>query len=156
MIRFTMPYPSTRDGMTAWNRRYSLNAYWSGKHYAQRTRDAREIHDLTNVCMKKAGICKKLLDYPVEVRFFWDDGLDADNHAAIGKMILDAMKHYILPDDNRKWVKKVSHEFWCGKKIMVEVTAYGQDEQRISPAAAKAAGTGEDRPEEVGRVLWAE
>lgn len=129
MIRFTIPYPPTRAGMTAWNKRYSFNAYWSGKHYAARNRDVREIHALTAVCMKKSGISKKLLDYPVEVRFYWDDGLDADNHAAVGKMILDAMKNYILPEDNRKWVKKVSHEFWDGKKIMVEVGPYEQIEE---------------------------
>lgn len=32
MIRFIIPYPPTREGMTEWSRRYSLNAYWSGKH----------------------------------------------------------------------------------------------------------------------------
>lgn len=121
MIRFTIPYPATKAGMSAWNKRYSLNAYWSGKHYKSRNRDAKEIHDLTTICMRKAGICRKLMDYPVEVCFFWDDGLDADNHAALGKMIVDAMKGYILPDDNRKWVKGVHHEFWEDKKILVEV-----------------------------------
>lgn len=128
MIRFTIPYPATRPGMTAWNKRYSLNAYWSGKHYKARNQDAREIHILMALCMKKAGIRRKLLDYPVEICFYWDDGLDADNHAALGKMIVDAMKEYILLDDNRKWVKRVSHEFWNERKIMVEVKPYsGQD-----------------------------
>lgn len=127
MIRFTIPYPPTRAGMAAWSKRYSLNAYWSGKHYAARNQDAREIHDLTTVCMRKAGIRRKLLDYPVEIRFCWDDGLDADNHAALGKMILDAMKKYILPEDNRKWVRRVSHEFWDGKEILVEVRPYAAE-----------------------------
>lgn len=127
MIRFTIPYPSTRTEMAAWSKRYSLNAYWSGKHYAARNQDAREIHDLTMVCMRKAGIRRKLLDYPVEIRFCWDDGLDADNHAALGKMILDAMKKYILPEDNRKWVRRVSHEFWDGKEILVEVRPYAAE-----------------------------
>lgn len=121
MIRFTIPYPPTRSGMTAWSKRYSLNAYWSGKHYKARNQDAREIHLLTRSCMARAKIQRKLLDYPVEVRFFWDDGLDVDNHAALGKMVMDAMKGYILPDDNRKWVKGVHHEFWDGKEILVEV-----------------------------------
>lgn len=125
MISFTIPYPPAKAGMTEWSKRYSLNAYWSGKHYKARNRDAREIHDLTILCMRKAGIRRKFLDYPVEVRFYWDDGLDADNHAALGKMVLDAMKGYILPEDNRKWVKKVSHEFWDRKEILVEVAPYG-------------------------------
>lgn len=57
----------------------------------------------------------------MEIWFRWNDGLDADNHAAIGKMIVDAMKGYILHNDNRKWVKGVHHEFWDGKEILVEV-----------------------------------
>lgn len=69
MISFTIPYPSTRAGMAEWSKRYSLNAYWSGKHYAERNLDSREIHDLTAACMRKAGIRRALLDYPVEVRF---------------------------------------------------------------------------------------
>lgn len=121
VIRFTIPYPSTKQGMADWSRRYSLNAYWSGKHYAARNRDAREIHDLTLLCMKQAGIRKALLEYPVEVWFYWDDGLDVDNHGALGKMILDAMKGYILRDDKRKYVKAVHHEFRDGKEILVEV-----------------------------------
>lgn len=124
MIRFTIPYPSTRAGMAEWSKRYSLNAYWSGKHYTARNRDAREIHDLTVLSMRRAGIRKGLLDGPAEIWFYWNDGLDVDNHAALGKMILDAMKGYILRDDNRKWVKGVHHEFWDGKEILVEVTPY--------------------------------
>lgn len=69
MIRFTIPYPSTREGMTAWSKRYSLNAYWSGKHYKARNQDAREIHTLTRLCMGKAKIPRKLLDHPVEICF---------------------------------------------------------------------------------------
>lgn len=126
MIRFTIPYPATRAGMTDWNRRYSLNAYWSGKTYHARNRDARELHDLTRLCMRRAGIRKKLLDVPVEVWFYWNDGLDADNHAAIGKMVVDAMKGCILPDDRRKWVRGVHHVFWEGKEILVEVVPHDQ------------------------------
>ena len=49
-----------------------------------------------------------------------------DNHAAMGKAFLDAMKGYILPDDNREWVRKVSHEFWENDSIQVEVRPYGR------------------------------
>lgn len=62
----------------------------------------------------------------MKVRFYWDDGLDCDNHAVLGKAFLDAMKGYILPDDNRKWVKMVSHEFWDGGAIKVEIMPGGQ------------------------------
>ena len=78
------------------------------------------------VAMHKAGIRNRMLDRPVKVRFYWDDGLDCDNHAVLGKAFLDAMKGYILPDDNRKWVKMVSHEFWDGGAIKVEIMPGGR------------------------------
>lgn len=120
-ITFTIPYPPTKAAMTAWNRRYGLNAYYAGKHYQQRKRDAETLHGLTWEAMKKAGVKKHMVTGPVEVRFYWDDGLDCDNHAVIGKAIVDAMKGWLLPDDNCRWVRKVSHEFWGGGAIKVEV-----------------------------------
>lgn len=121
MIRFTIPYPPTKKGKSAFCKRFGLNAYYAGKHWAQRKDDARDLHMLTEFSMKRAHIRKQLVNYPVSVRFLWDDGLDLDNHAVLGKAIVDAMKGHILPDDNRRWVKKVSHEFWDGGEIMVEV-----------------------------------
>lgn len=119
-VTFEIPYPPGK-GKREWNQRFGLNAYYSGKHYARRKKDAEELHWLAVACMKRAGIRKELTHEPVEVRFFWDDGLDIDNHAVIGKAVVDAMKSCILPEDNRRWVKKVSHEFWEGQKIRVEI-----------------------------------
>ena len=107
MIKFTIPYPPTKAGKTAWNRRYGLNAYYAGKHYQTRKKDAQALHTIAWAAMKQAKIRKKLVEGPVEVLFYWDDNLDIDNHAVIGKAVVDAMKGYILPDDNRRWVRKV-------------------------------------------------
>lgn len=60
----------------------------------------------------------------MEVRFSWDDGLDIDNHAAIGKMIVDALKGYLLVDDNPNWFRRVSHEFWSGGAIRVDILPF--------------------------------
>lgn len=124
MIRFTIPYPPTKKGKSDFCRRYSLNAYWGGKYWAKRGDDAKELHQLALASMRKQRIPGQILQYPVKVRFYWNDGLDADNHGAMGKAFLDAMKGYILKNDNRKWVKKVSHEFWDGKEILVEVVPF--------------------------------
>lgn len=121
---FEIPYPTTKRGKAAWNKRFGLNAYYAGKHWAQRKEDAKELHSLAMLAMKRAHIRKQFVNGPVEVIFRWNDGLDADNHAAMGKAFVDAMKGYILPDDNRKWVRKVSHEFWDGETIQVEVKGY--------------------------------
>lgn len=121
MIAFDIPYPPTKKGKAAWNKRYGLNAYYAGKHWSQRKKDAEELHTLTLLSMRKARIRRQMVRGPVEVRFFWNDGLDIDNHAALGKAFVDAMKGYILPDDNRQWFRRVVHDFWDGDTIHVEV-----------------------------------
>ena len=121
LISFVIPYPPTKAGKTAWNRRYGLNAYYSGKHYQQRKKDAQELHKIAWAAMRKAGIKKQIIDSPGSFLFYWDDNLDCDNHAVIGKAIVDAMKGYIIKDDSRKYVRKVSNEFWDGGEIRVEV-----------------------------------
>ena len=125
MISFTIPYPPTKAGKAAWNRRYGLNAYYAGKHYQQRKRDAQELHAVTWAALKKAKVRKQFVESPVEVRFYWQDGLDIDNHAVIGKAVVDALKGWVLPDDSPRWVRKVSHEFWNGGEIRVEVVTCG-------------------------------
>ena len=122
MIRFTIPYPPTKKGKTAFCRRFGLNAYYSGNHWAKRKEDADELHKLTVLSMRKARVRRNLVSGPVSVVFRWDDGLDIDNHAAIGKAVVDAMKGYLLPDDSPRWFRKVSHEFWTGGSICVEIT----------------------------------
>lgn len=130
MISFVIPYPPTPEGKRDFCRRYSLNAYWEGKHWGKRGKDAKELHQLAFVSMRQKRILKQILRYPVEVRFYWNDGLDADNHSAMGKAFLDAMKGYILKNDSKKYVRKVSHEFWDGEGILVEVVRYEQRRNR--------------------------
>ena len=120
-IRFSIPYPPTKKGKAAWNKRYSLNAYWSGKHYKARAQDAREIHSLAILAMKQARVKKAPFKGPVEILFRWDDGLDCSNHAALVKMIEDAMKGWVIQDDSPRWVRRIASEFWDGGKIEVEV-----------------------------------
>lgn len=126
MISFTIPYPPTKKGKSAFCKRFGLNAYYAGKHWSKRQEDARQLHMLTELAMKRAHVRRQMVKGTVQVQFFWNDGLDIDNHAVLGKAILDAMKGYILPDDNRRWVKKISHEFWDGAEILVEVSPWDQ------------------------------
>ena len=121
MIRFTIPYPPTKKGKSVFCKRFGLNAYYAGKHWSARKRDAEELHWMTRSAMRRAGIRERTLRNPVEITFRWDDRLDIDNHAVIGKAIVDGMKGYILQDDNRRYVRRVCHEFWDGGEIQVEV-----------------------------------
>lgn len=121
MIRFTIPYPPTKKDKAMFCRRFGLNAYYAGKSWPVRKRDAEELHLLTRSAMKKAGIEEEILSAPVSIRFFWDDGLDIDNHAVIGKCVVDAMRGYILKDDKRKYLRQVTHAFWDRGEIGVEI-----------------------------------
>lgn len=134
MIRFEIPYPHTKREKSAFCRRFGLNAYYSGKHWGQRKKDAEELHALTITAMRRAKVRRELLRYPVEITFLWDDGLDVDNHAAIAKAIVDAMKGYILPDDSPRFYRKMVHQFWDGGCIRVEVAPYGWE---VSPDGDK-------------------
>lgn len=144
-MRIFIDYPPTKAGKNAWNKRFGLNAYYAGKHYQQRKRDAEELHWLAAAAMKRARIRREMVRGPVEVRFCWDDGLDVDNHAVLGKAFLDAMKGCILPDDNRRWVKRVTHEFWDGGRILVEVLPWkgDQNENEKDRAGVPAPAAGE-------------
>ena len=123
MIRFEIQYPQGKKGKSSWNRRFGLNAYYAGKSWPERNRDAEELHMIARAAMHRAGIKPGVISSPAQVRFYWADGLDIDNHAVLGKAIVDAMKGYLLADDGPKYVRKVSHEFWDGDCIRVEVEA---------------------------------
>lgn len=123
-IQFEIPYPPTKQGKTDWNKRFGLNAYYSGKNYHARKRAADELHDITIWSMKKAGIRKKPLKRPVTLHFLFNDNMDCSNHAIIVKMVEDAMKGFIIEDDNRKHVKAITvsfHDENCIRVIVQEV-----------------------------------
>lgn len=122
MIRFVIPYPPSKKGKAVFYRRFGLNAYYAGKHWAARKKDAEDLHRLAWDSLRRAGVREEVVAGPVRVIFYWDDGLDADNHAVIGKAIVDALKPRILPEDNRKWVREITHRFWDGGAILVEIS----------------------------------
>ncbi len=126
-VVFYIPYPNTKRGKTDWNSRYSLNAYMGRKNHYARVKDVNEIHDLVFYCLKKDHVKKAIFNTPVEINFYWQDGLDIDNHSALGKMIVDALKGYIIKNDSPKYFKKVSHEFWDGNTIKVVVKEHEEN-----------------------------
>lgn len=120
-VSFTIPYPPQKQ-RSAFFRRYGLNAYYTGKHWAQRKKDAEELHELTVLSMKRAKIRKEPLPFAVELRFRFNDRLDCSNHAIIVKIVEDAMKGWIIKDDSRRYVKSITTEFYNGDSIEVSIT----------------------------------
>lgn len=118
---FTIRYPPTAAGRRAWSKQYGLNAYYSGKHWTARKRDAEYWHKLTVAEMNLQKVRKRPFENPVIITFYWNDRLDCSNHAAMGKMIEDAMRGRLIKDDSRKWVHGIEHYFHDEDKIRVVV-----------------------------------
>lgn len=115
-------YPATASGKKQWARDYGLNSYWSGKHWSKRKADAEYWHELVRTVLRGSGIAHTPYDGPVALSFKWNDRLDLSNHAAMAKMIEDALKGVVIRDDGRKWVRRISHEWWDEDAIEVTVT----------------------------------
>ena len=119
---FKIEYPNTPAGKKDWNKRFSDNAYYAGKHWAVRKKDADYWHNMVRACMDRQGVRKRPFEKPVEILLFWNDRLDVDNHSIMGKMLVDAMKGRLLQNDSKKWVRSVTHTFHDrGDYIWVEV-----------------------------------
>lgn len=123
-MKFEIEYPPTKKGQSVWNKRFGLNAYYAGKHWNERKRDAEELHMIARAAMRRAGIKQKIIENPVKLTFLFDDGLDCSNHAIIVKAVEDAMKGWIIKDDSRKYVKSITmmfHEENCIRVIVEEI-----------------------------------
>lgn len=82
------------------------------------------LHQLVHVRLAAEKIPKAPMAGAAEVTFYWNDRWDIDNHAILGKAFVDALKGWVLQDDNRKHLVAVHHRFWDGDDIKVEVTEH--------------------------------
>lgn len=119
--RFRIPYPASAAERKRWNKQYGVNAYWAGKHWAIRKKDADFWHWLTTLNMDQQNIRKTPFKRPVVITFRWNSKLDIDNHSIMGKMIVDAMKGRLIENDDRRFVRGVCHYFHNEDYISVEI-----------------------------------
>ena len=119
--KFRIPYPKSKAAQKQWTKDYGMNAYYAGKHWSVRKRDADYWHRLVQSHMNEQDVRRVPFKRPVIIIFHWNDRLDIDNHAVMGKMIVDAMKGRVIEDDSRRWVKGVCHYFHSEDYILVEV-----------------------------------
>lgn len=113
-MEFYIDYPSKIS-------EYGMNAIYAGKHWTKRKRDAEYWHMLVINSLRQQGVHRGVFIRPVAITIFWDDRLDIDNHAYMGKMIVDALKGYLIEDDSRKYFKRITHDFHNEKLIKVEI-----------------------------------
>lgn len=124
---FYLEYPKEKSKFT---KRFGFNSTYSGEHWSVRKRKTDEWHAWVIASMKEQGVMFRKLEEPVRFTFYWDDRLDIDNHALMGKLTVDALKGVLIDDDSRKHVIGVAHEFWKGGKIMVEIQERAREASR--------------------------
>lgn len=107
-----IPYPANSKAKTKWAREYSANKFYAGIHWAKRKQAADFWHMLTKAAITEAiGYSPQFFANPVEIFFYWNSGLDIDNNAVMGKMIVDGLKGRLIADDDRKHLIAVHHCF---------------------------------------------
>ena len=114
-------YPKTKAGKRQWGKEYGMNAIYAGKHWSRRKADGEYWHSLTHAALVRAGIPRNPAQKPVSIDFWWDDRLDLDNHAYMAKMIVDALKGWVIQDDNRRCVREIAHHWHDRGCILVEI-----------------------------------
>lgn len=123
--KFSIPYPTDETLKKEFAEQYGLNAYYSGKHWAVRRQDAESWHHMvrTEIRLQK---CRTVpFEKPVELYFYWNDGLDLSNHAVMAKMIEDAMIGVIIKGDGKKYVVGIHHYFHDKNVIGVGIKEVG-------------------------------
>jgi len=121
MIKFTIPYPKNKAQKSDWCKRYGLNAIYQGKHWSKRKADSEFWHYLVHKELSSQGIPRKQFEKPVTITMLWNDGMDIDNHAYIGKMIVDSLKGWLIKDDTKKYYAAITHRFHDKNYITVEI-----------------------------------
>lgn len=121
MIEFTIDYPDTAKGRKHWAREYGLNAMYFNKYKDKRKRDAQFWHQTVHKALECANIHRHVMTNKAIITFYWNDRLDIDNHAYMGKMIVDSLKGWLIVDDDRRHVATVIHSFHDDKCIKVRV-----------------------------------
>ena len=118
---FRIYYPKSKAEQRRWAKEYGMNAYYAGKHWSRRKQDAEYWHLLTRSAINRQEVRKTPFEKPVVITILWNDRLDIDNHAVMGKMIVDAIKGRLINDDSRRWLKGVCHFFHDEDYILVKI-----------------------------------
>lgn len=118
---FRIYYPKSKAEQKRWAKEYGMNAYYAGKHWSRRKQDAEYWHLLTRSALNRQEVRRTPFEKPVVITILWNDRLDIDNHAVMGKMIVDAIKGRLINDDNRPWLKGICHFFHDEDYILVKI-----------------------------------
>ena len=100
---------------------YSLNQIYQGMHWTKRKRQADFFHNFVRSEIQKQKVKVKMFKKPVEINLYFNDRLDIDNHGYIAKLIIDSLKGLFIVDDTKKYIKKLTQEFYNEQGILVVI-----------------------------------
>lgn len=112
-IEFTLPIKV--------NSKLSLNSIYGGLHWGLRRKQSQEIHEIVRLSMQAQNVSQEIFKNPVNIIFKWNSKLDLDNHGYIAKLIVDGLKGVLIYDDRKKYIKSITHNYWQGNGIKVEI-----------------------------------
>jgi len=115
-ISFEIPMTKKEIGKYSLNKFYSTNIHWTKR---------KEIADYFHSLVQCTLYANKVPRFPfkgsVKVTIYYNSDLDIDGHGVISKLIVDAMKGYLINDDTRKYFVNLEQEFWEGNGIRVVI-----------------------------------
>ena len=114
MIEFVIPLKI--DGKLGLNSLYSTN-----KHWAKRKNEADIVHFVVKGALIAGKVPRVLYDSPVTVELSYNSRLDIDNHGYVAKLIIDGLKGYLIADDSKKYVTKLTQQYWSGQGVKVKI-----------------------------------
>lgn len=121
-VEFVIPYPRNKS---QYCKDYGLNAYYAGMHWSRRKQNADRMHDTVTAVLARDGISRLPFNRPVKITFWHDDRMDIDNHAVIEKLIVDALKGWLLLGDDRRFYGERVSKFHAGDGVRVRIELIG-------------------------------
>lgn len=112
-IEFTLPIQI--------NSKLSLNSIYGGLHWGIRRKQSQKVHEIVRLSLQSQNIPKKPFNKSINIGFKWNSKLDLDNHGYIAKLIIDALKGYLIHDDTIKYIKSIKHEYHDEESVKVKI-----------------------------------
>ena len=108
-------------------RPWSWNKLYAGVHWTKRAEEADRVHDLVGWTLREMHTYSMFINTRVDIQvvaYFKNRPLDSDN--IVSKMYIDGLKGFVIKDDTREFVRKVTTQSEVDKEFpRVEIIVEG-------------------------------